>query len=212
MNVEFRRTMGPCECFSKVYKQFKVNVGCDSPRCASPVSPSVLSVEGDEIDAADDEEIARAVEAMALWVDRDPVEALQCIGQFYLARNRHVTASAEILASVCRVIERSQECADEGSLLLTAVAIACVRQFIASSSSIVCSNEISIEHVSLIAPGVSKAAMCSDLTARREAVGLLLELNPRFSVDIKDRVANIQGFSVEASVCRSLSTVTAGHA
>ena len=196
--VEFKRTLGAAESFSKLYKQFKSSACSYSGPC-SPASPPSLAVEQEQ-DDVDEAEIARAVGAMALWIERDPVEALQCVGQFYMARNRHVVDSREILSAICRVIEGLQDLSDQCSVMTSSVAMACVRQFMVSAREMHSPNDLSVEQVTMAAPGVSRAAMSSDLTARREAVGLLLDLNPRFSGDIRARVAQIQGFSLEDAV------------
>lgn len=196
--VEFKRTLGAAEAFSKLYRQFKSSAGAESGP-ASPVSPASLAVEQEQ-DDVDEAEIARAVGAMALWVEHDPAEAMQCVGQFYMARNRHVVDSPEILSAICRVVESLQDLSDQCSVLTSSVAMACVRQFMISSHEMHSPNDLSVEHLTMVAPGVGRAAMSSDLTARREAVGLLLDLNPRLSGDIRARVAQIQGFSLDDAV------------
>lgn len=186
VNVEFRRSGGSTECFSKIYKQFKERVGCDvSTRSSSPISPFAHRLEGDELDDADYAEIEKALAAMALWIARDPLEALQCVGQFYIVKNRHVVESMEILYAICRIIETHQDLTDANSVLTSTVAMSCVRQFMACSCELRGCNDISLKHINIIAPGIAKAAMCGDLTARREAVSLLMELNPRFGTHIR---------------------------
>lgn len=200
VNVEFKRTMGTTESFSSLYKQFKASVCIDgsgsTPRSSSPISPaSTLSVD-DEHDDVDVAEIARAINAMALWIERDPMEALQCVGQFYIAGNTHVIQSEAILNAICTVIATYQNLPGEYSVITSTVAISCLRQFLSSVREVHSCNDISIDHVAMIALGVAKAALSDDVMARKEAVGLLVELNPRFGTDIKSRVAHVHGFSM----------------
>jgi hypothetical protein len=186
--------MGTTESFSSVYKQFKAAVGIDggnpSPRSSSPLTPLSTRSVDEDFDDVDASEIAKAVSAMALWIERDPMEAMQCVGQFYIARNTHVIQSEAILSAICKVIATYQDISGDYAMIISTVAISCLRHFMSSVREVHSSNDISLEHVTMVAPGVTRAAMSDDATARREAVGLLVELNPRFGNDLKQRMAN----------------------
>lgn len=193
IDIELKRSVGCSEVFAKVFNSFKQFVPSEFSGSCKSARRSVIDFE--EPENVDMLEINKALIALVQWVDYDPLEALQSIGQFCIDKNSHVLQSSQILDAICRVIEKYQECSTE-SMLLLSLAIACLRQFILSSSGLIIKNELSIEHIRRISKAIRRCASSDDLTAQHEALGLLEELNPLYAEEIKIGIIGIEPISL----------------
>jgi len=220
ITIEFKRTFGCAESFGKLFRQFKSctlsYIVVDTPASENDLNFSArMSLNCDDFHRRsqaralpyeepheveiNSQDLQQAISAMALWIGDDPMEALQCVGQFYLAMNVHVLRSTEILMAVCGVVENLQEYTDETSVLIMSLCMHVIRQFMKTPPGLSLEgNILTTQHMTMISQGVARAAMGTDLTARREAVNLLIDLNPRFTKDIKQRLSVVPGLALNS--------------
>lgn len=204
IDIEMKRTVGCPNVFAKVFNKFKQFVPTmSSSACKSATRTVVKLDDHDDVDMA---EINKALLALEQWIVNDPLEALQSIGQFFIELNVYVLQSARILDAICCVVEKYQDCSAD-SMLLLSLALSCLRQFITSSSIQSPQNELSVAQVKRISKAVIRCAMSADLTARREAVGLLVEMNPLLSAEIKMGINEFEPLAFSA-VKTSFQTIS----
>jgi hypothetical protein len=188
IHIEFKRNIGSSDNFVRIFNKFRYFVtGTEvTPRSKTP--PRSLSPMCDSEDLKNDvNSMNQATHALAEWIIVDSIQALECIGQFYVEQNKYVLESNEILYAICNVIKRLENCSSDHMLEL-ALAITCLRQYIASSKLSSAAYEVNPLLNSIISNGVTHAAMSYDLTARREAVGLMLQLNPTLEDEVRQDI------------------------
>lgn len=198
MIVEFRRMHGDTAlAFRKVFDCFKYfSTGDPAYAVCNPTYPEMLSPIPDAAD------ICKALDSLVDWLKHDPLEALQALGKLLLDKSEAVLRSAVVMTEVCRIVHsyHSRSVSDPRALIILSLAISCLRQYHVAAGEISSCAEMSAEHVHLITHGVARAAMSDCMTARREAVGLLLEMNPLFSAEIKRAIGYTEGIRERASV------------
>lgn len=197
VRVEFRRTFGSWDCVLKVFDLLSSHLNSHVIHSSSrargrcdlvPPLPS-YSTETDELKASPSE-LNEAVAALESWLEVDPAEALQFVGYSYFSLNRDMINSQSLLRAVCKVLQKYDAYSDPNSCLIQSLSMACLRQFLDSSVQLKSSNIITEDHIRLIGSSVAKAVMGDEITARREASGLLTELNPIFHDAISRHILN----------------------
>ena len=201
--VEFRRRSGSTSpAFRDVFNCFLYHVSADPAKTLTKQvqQQMPLSVDFNHDASAESvvstDDMNTAIDAMVSWLFFNPLEALQCVGGFYIAKNLAVVHSGKILRSICDIINEHSRQVSDNDCLIISLAFACLRQFLIVSEDLGGScPELCSELVDVISSGLAKAAMSEDLTTRREAVALLFEMNPAFSSDIKRVINESQSFS-----------------
>ena len=123
-------------------------------------------------DDADDPPSCSAVEqalaSMSEWIESNPLEALQSLGQLYDNKCRHLLQSDNLFGDVCRAVRKSSD------IVVLAVALSCLRKIVTVYSEISTPCPLSDDLLAVVTEGLSRAINGKCPTAKREA-GLTIQ-------------------------------------